>query len=116
MEEKLIKTHLIVVDVHDEYNMRWCGKIAEADPWFENDMPIFVVVGRNGRVELNTVDIKRVEECAKRMTQPRGREAITKDTACVYIKEKDKSERVLGVLEHRHIKRYAPMYDKVGYR
>ena len=113
MEETFIKTHLIITDIHNEYNMNWCGKISQANPLFENDMPVFIVVGSNGRTEINTTSMKRVEECAKRMTYPRGRAAITKDQACVYIKEVDGTEMLVGVLTHYHIKHYAPMYDKI---
>jgi len=116
MEEKLIKTHLIITDVHDEYNMKWCGKIAKANPLIKNDMPVFIVAGADGRVEMNTTDMKRLEECAKRRTRPRGREAITKDQSYIYIKEIDGNEMLIGVLTHYHIKHYAPMYDAVWYR
>lgn len=116
MEEIRIKTHLIITDVHDEYNMNWCGKISKANPLLEDGLPVFIVAGSNGRVKMSTTDMKRLEECAKRMTRPRGREATTKDQACIYIKEVDGNEMLIGVLTHYHIKHYAPMYDKVGYR
>ena len=116
MEEIRIKSHLIITDIHDEYEIKWCGKMSETDPLFENNMPVFIVAGSNGRIEINTTNMKKIEECAKRLTNPRGRAAITKDQACIYIKEKNKNEKLVGILTHRHIKHYAPMYDKVGYR
>lgn len=59
--------------------------------------------------------MKRIENCAKRLTRPKGRSAITTDTARIYIKEEDDKETLLGVLTHNHVKTYAQMYDKVGY-
>lgn len=116
MEEVLIKSHLIVTDVHEEYHINWCGKIIDTKPQFKNGKPIFVVTGGGGRMELNTTDMARVEKCAKLCTQPRGRSATTTDTARIYIVEEDDNEKLLGVLTHNHVKQYAPMFDSVGWR
>ena len=116
MEEVLIKSHLIVTDVHEEYHINWCGRIIDAKPKFKNGRPIFVVVGGNGRMELNTTDMARIEKCAKLCTKPKGREAVTTDTARIYIVEEDNNEKLMGILTHNHIKSFAPMYDRVGWR
>ena len=116
MEEVLIKAHLIVTDVHEEYHINWCGRIIDAKPKFKNGRPIFVVVGGNGRMELNTTDMARIEKCAKLCTKPKGREAVTTDTARIYIVEEDNNEKLMGILTHNHIKSFAPMYDRVGWR
>ena len=116
MQEVLIKSHLIVTDVHEEYDINWCGRIIDTKPQFKNGKPIFVVVGNKGRIELNTTDMKRVEECAKLCTQPRGRSAVTTDIARILIKEEDDNEKLVGTVTHRHVKTFAPMYDRVGYK
>ena len=116
MEEVLIKTHLIVTDVHDEYHIRWIGKILDTKPQFKNGRPIFVIVGGDGRMEVNTTDMARVEKCAKMCTKPRGRSAITTDTARIFIKEIDGNEKLVGILTHNHVKTFAPMHDKVGWK
>lgn len=116
MKEVLVKTHLIVKDVHDEYHINWCGKILDAKPKFKNDKPIFVIVSSGGRMELNTTDMKKIEKCAKMLTRPKGRSAVSTDTARIFIVEEDDNEMLLGVVTHDHIKTFAPMYDKVGYR
>ena len=116
MEEVSIKTHLIVTDIHEEYHIDWCGKIMDANPKFKNNKPIFIIVGSQSRIELNTADMKKIEKCAKTMTNPKGRSGITTDTARIFIKENDGNEKLIGSLTHNHIKQYAPMYDKVGYR
>ena len=54
-----------------------------------------------------------LEDCAKRLTNPRGRSAISYDSANVYIKETNGTERLMGVLFHRRVKTFAPMYDRV---
>ena len=115
MEEVSIKTHLIITDIHNEYHMNWCGKIAEAKPILENGLPIFIIKGTRGRMEINTIDIKRLERAAKLLTQPKGRSAVTSDTARIYIKEENDNEMLLGILTHKNIKTFAPMYDKVGF-
>lgn len=115
IEETMIKTHLIVTDIHEEYSIRWCGKILDTNPLIENGLPVFAVIGSLGRIELNTIDMSRIEDCAKRLTQPKGRQAVTIDKAYIYIKEINGNEKMLGVLTHKHIKSYAPMHDKVGY-
>ena len=85
IEERSIKTHLIITSIHDEFSMNWCGKIIDTKPLFKNDMPVFIVVGRRGRVELNTFDMARIENIAKQLTQPKGRAAIRTDNSYVYI-------------------------------
>lgn len=117
MQEVKLKTHLIITDIHEEYHMNWCGRLLDAQPAFnECGMPIFVIVGSQSRMEVSTTDMTYLEKCAKRLTYPKGRTAITKDTARIYIKEIDGNERLMGVLTHHRIKTFAPMYDSIGYR
>ena len=115
MEQVSIKTHLIITDIHNEYHMNWCGKIADVKPLLENGMPVFVIKGTSGRMEINTVDMKRLERAAKLLTHPKGRSAVTKDSSRIYIKEEDGNEKLLGIMTHKNIKTFAPMYDKVGF-
>lgn len=112
MKEVMIKTHLIVTDIHDEYIVDWCGKVADAKPLFKNGMPIFIIISSKSRIEMNTLDIKRIEECAKKTTYPRGRQAITTDVARIYIKEENGNEKFIGKVIHNHIKKYKPVYDR----
>ena len=115
MSEVMLKTHLIVTDVHEEYFVKWCGKIVDVQPLLKNDLPVFVVVGSDGRIELNTIDIKSIERCAKSLSHPRGREAITSDCARIYIVEKDGTETLMGKVFHNHVKQYQQMYDRFEY-
>jgi hypothetical protein len=115
MEEISVKTHLIITDIHNEYHMNWCGKIADAKPILKNGMPVFSIVGTGGRTEINTVDMTRLENAAKLLTRPKGRSAVSKDSAYIYIKEIDGHEMLLGIMTHKNIKTFAPMYDKVGF-
>ena len=63
MHEVKVKTHLIVTDTHSEYHMNWCGKIFDAKPLLnENGLPIFVIVGSEGRVEVSTLDMNYLED------------------------------------------------------
>ena len=115
MEEISIKTHLIITDIHDEYHMNWCGKIAESKPLLKDGLPLFIIIGTRGRIELNTIDMKRIERCAKSLTYPKGRSAVSVDTSRIYIKETDGNDFLLGVMTHKNIKTFAPMHDKVGF-
>jgi len=116
MQEVKIKTHLIVTDVHNEYDIKWCGKIIDSKPKFKNGKPIFIIVGGGGRMELNTTDMVRIEKCAKLCTRPRGRSAVTTDIARIFLIEEDDNEKLVGILTHNHIKEFAPMYDSVGWK
>ena len=115
MQEVMIKTHLIITDIHNEYHMNWCGKLANAKPLLKDGVPTFIIVGSKGRVEVNTTDFNHLERCAKLLTHPRGRSAISADLSQVFVKEVDGNEMLLGILTHKNIKTFAPMYDKVGY-
>ena len=115
MEEIALKTHLIITDIHDEYHMNWCGKIAEANPLLINGLPLIVIIGARGRIELNTIDMKWIEHNAKILTRPKGRSTVSVDTSRIYIKEIDGNEMLLGVMTHKNIKTFAPMHDKVGF-
>ena len=112
MGEIKIKTHLIVSDVHEEYFVKWCGNFITAKPKLENGLPIFIVIGSGGRIELNTVNIKLIEDTAKRLTRPHGRESFTTDTAYIYLLEEDGNQKMMGKVVHNHIKQYQQMYDK----
>ena len=113
MTEQRVKTHLIITDIHDEYHMRWFGKIVDANPLLENGLPLFVIIGSLGRIELNTIDMARIEHTAKLLTQPKGRGAVAADTSHIYIKEINGNDFPLGVMIHKTIKTFAPMYDKI---
>ena len=90
MQEVRIKTHLITTDIHSEFHINWCGKIAEANPYFNKEgLPIFIIISSAGRMEIPTVDMKYLEKCAKRFTYPKGRGAVSTDESKIYIKEKD---------------------------
>ena len=116
MGEVKIFSHLIVRDVHEEYSIRWIGRMLDTKPQLKNGKPIFIIVGGGGRMELNTTDMARIEKCAKMCTQPRGRSAVTTDTARIYILEEDDNEKLMGILTHDHVKEFSPMYDTVGWR
>lgn len=111
MPEVKLKTHLFVSDVHEEYNVNWCGRILQSKPLLKNNKPVFICVGAEGRVELNTTNMKKIEDCAKRLTHPRGRKAVTTDTAYIYLLEEDGNEKMMGTVTHNHIKEYKQMYD-----
>ena len=82
MQEVMVKTHLIITDIHEEYHMNWCGKLLDAKPIFnEKGMPIFAIIGSENRMNVSTLDMNYLEECAKRLTHPRGRSAISSDVA-----------------------------------
>lgn len=116
MVEVKAKTHLIVTDVHNEFYIEWTGKIADTNPKFKDGKPIFVVIGGEGRMEVNTTDMKRIEKCAKLMAHPRGRGAVSTDKVRIFIKEVDGKETLIGSLTHNRVKQYAPMYDVIGYK
>lgn len=111
MGEVKLKTHLIVSDIHDEYCIKWCGSVIGSNPLIKNGKPIFVVIGKGGRIELNTVNIAAVEKAAKSVTRPKGRESFTTDTAYIYLLQEDYSQKMLGKVIHNHIKQYQQMYD-----
>ena len=116
MQETLVKTHLIIKDIHDEYHMNWCGKIFGTKPALNKEgLPIFSIIGSESRIEVSTIDMNHLERCAKLLTHPRGRSAISADKAYIYIKETNGNEKLLGILTHKRIKNFAPMYDKFNF-
>lgn len=116
MEERLVKTHLIVTSTHEEYDIKWLGRLIDTNPLLKDGLPTFVLVSKEKRVELTTLDMNFIETMAKRITNPHGRAAVTTDKTFIYIKEIGGKETCIGVVVHRHIKSYAPMYDRIGYR
>lgn len=111
-----VKTHLIIKSIHNEYKIKWFGKFAELKPLIRNDKLVFVVISADKRVELNTCNMKDVEEIAKKIASPHGREAVTVDTSNIYIKQEDETDIKVGSVTKYHIKKFAPMYDKFEWR
>lgn len=107
-----LKTHLIISDIHEEYFVKWTGKMKDVKPLIKNGLPVFVVVSSDGRIELNTIDIKTIEKTAKSLTHPRGRGAFITDYAYIYIVEEDETETLMGTVTHNHITQYQQMFDK----
>ena len=62
MHEVMIKTHLIITDIHNEYHMDWCGSIIDTKPKIVDGKPVFVIRGKSGAVEINTTDEKYLEK------------------------------------------------------
>lgn len=118
MEENFvkIKSHLIITDIENNYTINWCGKLIDSNPILVDGLPVFIIIGSNSRIEMNTIDMSRIENCAKKLTCPKGRAAVTSDTARVYLKEVGRQDRLMCVVTHKRIKHYAPMFDKVGWK
>ena len=115
MSEVMLKTHLICTKVSDEYFVKWCGKMKDARPLLKNGLPVFIIVANGGRMELNTIDIKAIEKCAKSLCRPRGRAAVTTDCARIYLLEEDENEVLMGKVFHNHVKQYQQMFDRFEY-
>ena len=115
IEERSIKTHLIITDIHEEYEIKWTGRLIDTKPLFINDKLVFLIISGSTRVKLNTNNITQVEDCAKKITTPRGRSAVTTDNANIYLIEESGKETYMGTVIHHHVKKYSQMYDKVGY-
>ena len=113
-KEVMLKTHLIVTDTHEEYSVKWFGKLKDVNPELHNGLPTFVIVTSLGRTEINTIDLMEIERVSKKMTRPRGKQSLTTDTARIYIREVDGTEKPIGAVVHDHVKTYAQMYDRVG--
>lgn len=111
-----INTHPIVVGIHEEYHIDWCGRIIDTHPKIENDKPIFFIRGNKGSIELNTIDMEFIERTAKDLTYPRGRASVTDDKAYIYIIEENNNKKLLGIVTHTHIKEYNQMYDEFEYK
>lgn len=108
---EMLHTHPYVSGMHEEYFVDWCGKLIDCDPVIKNHMPIFIIISSTDRYELNTLDIKRIEDVAKTATKPHGRAAVTTDTARIYILERDGNQQLMGTVTHNHVKEYRQMYD-----
>lgn len=110
----LVKTHLIVTDQYDNYTVKWTGRIKDCNVELNKDnLPVFVILSKNKRIEMPTLDIAAVEKTAKRISEPRGRGALTTDKVFIYVKEHGGEEKLLGSVVHDHIRKYAPMFDEV---
>lgn len=109
----MIKTHLIVTGQWEEYEVKWCGRLIDTNPVLKNGMPIFVIITNSGRMELNTIDLAAVETAAKKFTYPRGRGSVTTDKGYIYVITQGGEEKLLGIVVHNHIRKYAPMYDEL---
>ena len=116
MQEVAVKSHLIITNIYSEYHMNWCGKIRDVEPLFdEQGRPVFAIVSSESRIEVCTTSMTYLEECAKKITHPKGRSAISADRAYIYIKTVDRDEKLMGILTHNRVKTFAPMYDKVSW-
>lgn len=111
-----INTHPIVVGMHEEYDINWCGKIIDTKPKFKNGLPIFDIISHEGSAQLNTVDMELIERTAKKLTNPHGKKAVATDKAWIYIVEENDTRTLLGIVTHNHIKEYRQMYDDFEWR
>lgn len=116
MGEVAVKTHLIITNIHEEYEINWCARIIDTKPLLRNGKPQFLIISKQGRIELNTLDIKELERNAKILTYPKGRTAVTSDSSYIYIKEIEDKETLIGIVTHKRIKKFAPMYDKFDFQ
>ena len=82
MEEILVKTHLIITDIHDEYHMNWCGKIANAKPLLKDGLPQFIIIGSTGIYEL---DLEGLSEITHISFDPSSIESINKNNNAYLI-------------------------------
>lgn len=109
----LVKTHLIVKDQYDEYQVKWIKRLSEQKPKFDEHGNLqFAILSGKGRLEVKTFDLAYLEKVAKKYTYPRGRSALTTDKSDIYLKTED-GEVLLATVVHDHIRKYSPMYDEL---
>jgi hypothetical protein len=114
MATVMMKTHLIVTDQYDEYGTRWVRPLSTVEPEFNGEGTLtFAIISNKGRMEFKTFDVNYVQRQAQKFTQPKGRGAKTTDKCYIYVKTKGGTETLIGVVQHDHIRKYAPMYDPV---
>ena len=113
-KEKIVtNTHFICINSENEYETKWFKKITDTNPKFDkNGKLTFVIIGNQNRMEINTLNMTYLVDCAKLLTRPKGRAAITTDKAYIYIKEVNEEEKMIGVLIHNHIKTFVPVNSK----
>lgn len=112
-ERPVVNTRFICIDSQDEYYINWHKKIIDTNPIFDKNGKLsFVIIGSQSRMEINTLDIKYLEKCAKLLTCPKGRSAVSTDKAYIYIKEIGGKETMIGVLIHNRIKTFVPTNSK----
>ena len=110
----LVKTHLIVTEQSDNYKVNWVKRIIETNPEFDDSGNlIFTIVVDNKRITVKTLDMVYLVERAKKNTYPRGRGSVTTDKALIYIKEKGDKDTLIAIVNHTHLRKYAPMYDEL---
>mgnify|MGYP000000535356 FL=1 len=108
-----VKTHLITISQHDDYEVKWVNRLIDMKPQLKNELPTFVIISNKGRMELNTINILQVEKAAMKFSMPKGKESITSDRSYIYIKEQNNIETLLGIITHYHVRDFAPMYDEL---
>lgn len=109
----LVKTHLIVTDQWDDFNVKWIKPLLKVEePIVDDDGLTFILISKKGRTEIKTFDINYIERIAKEFCYPHGRESLTVDNCYIYVKTK-KEEEMIGVIKKYHTKKYAPMYDDI---
>lgn len=59
--------------------------------------------------------MNHIEHCAKLLTRPKGRSAVSTDTSRIYIREENGNDFLLGIMTHSNIKTFSQMTDKVGF-
>lgn len=111
-----VKTHLIIKDIQDTYDINWCGRLLDSNPVIKDGKPVFILIGDHRRIEFNTVDTRLLEKWGKKLAQPHGREAVTSGRSRIYIKEINGNEKLACIITHNRIKTFAPMYDEIEYK
>lgn len=108
----MLKTHLIVTEQHDNYFIKWYNRLLDCKPDLKDGLLHFAITSSTGRREIATMNMKEVEKIAIKSTYPKGRGALTTDKARIYLREEDGGEKLLGVVTHDHVRKYAPMFDE----
>lgn len=120
MEIVMMKTHLIVTDKWDDFYVEQYPtfpRLKDLNVKLFDGKPCFVITTKNGahgRIEIPTFDYNYIIKQAIKDTMPRGRSAITKDEAYIWVKTADKGEVQIAKIRHVYNKKFAPMYDPVA--
>ena len=114
MSEKVeVKPTLICIDSRDEYELKWTGRIIDANPAFDEKGQLnFIIISSQSRVEVNTLDLSYLEKIAKKLTYPKGRGAVSTDKAYIFVRSVDGKQYPLGTFTHQKLRTFAPVYGK----
>lgn len=98
-EREEMTSRFIRTGQDSNFKVNWATRLMDTQPVLKNGMPTFYIISKEGRLEMNTMDMNALEKKAKLMCDPTGRGKFQSDKVLIYLQNEPEALVLKGYVQ-----------------